>query len=192
MKLVLITGKKGSGKSTFLEIAKERGYNIEEVDWGYQKLILENNPKLATLPPPNEWEEHVMKLVFEEYWTKKYDQDAIIFFTGLYRPSEVNYLRSLAGVSLKIVSIVVDDDTVRYQRLLRRARGKEANYTIDDYKLKDLHRDGSPEAYKNNSISTIMSLADYEIKNNNLDKFKEDAKHLIDVLEKNYLKRVIA
>jgi hypothetical protein len=56
-----------------------------------------------------------MKLVFEEYWIKKYSQDETIFFTGLYRPAEIIYLRGIEGVSLRIVAIVVDDDMMRYQ-----------------------------------------------------------------------------
>ena len=159
MKLVHVTGKKGSGKSTFLEIARQRGYSTEELEWGYRKLITENNPRIAMLPQPSDWKEHVMKLVFEEHWTRKYGQDATIFFTGLYRPTEISYLRSVVGVDLRIASVIIDDDMIRYQRLLRRAREREVTYTIDDFRLKDLHREGIPEAYKNNSVSTIMSMA---------------------------------
>lgn len=189
MKLIHVTGKKGSGKNIFLDVAKASGYITEELDHGYKALLTMQHPKLIEIPPPEQWTDHIIKLVFEECWLKSYSPDASIFFTGLYRPIEIAYLRSRPEVSLKIVAVEVEDDLTRYKRLLRRSRPGEEKLTLDDYVKKDLHREGIPQAYKNNSVSTIIAMADYRITNNlGLDIFIKNAKILIDTIEREFIR----
>ena len=186
MRLVHITGKKGSGKNTILEIAKARGHLTEEVEHGYRELLGNGHQ----FPPMSEWKDHIIRAVFEQCWRPKYPENASLFFTGLYRPMEIAYLKDVEGTELRIVSIEVNDDQTRYHRLLRRARTGEEHLRIEDYERKDLHRAGVPERYKNNNISTIMQMADYKISNDGpVEEFIKNAHELISFIEQDFLRR---
>jgi len=164
MRLIHITGKKGSGKSTVLHFLKKKGCLVEEVDWGF-KLLQKHFPDLLKrLPHPQEWEHHIIQLVYECYWKKRYTKNETVFFCGLYRTSEIDYLKSEKALKA-IIAVVVSDDSVRYNRLLKRRRPGEENLSLEDFVLKDMHRDGFPGEYKRNNLSKIINMADFILKN---------------------------
>lgn len=64
--------------------------------------------------------------------------------------------------------------------MLRRSRNGEEQLTREEYVKNDMHRDGFPEAYKNNNVSAMMRTADYKIKNKReITDFANNAKILI-------------
>ncbi len=184
MKLIHITGKKGSGKTTLLKIIEDEGFPTEEVSVGYEFLAKYKPWLIETLPPPSEFKEHVIKIVYEYYWKEKYSDDCVLFFTGLYRPSEVEYLKK-KGVLKFIVAVKVSKDYIRYERLLKRKRPGEENFTLEDFIIKDLHRDGLVEGYRNNNVSKIIEIADYVIYNDGtIEDLKREAYRLLEELER--------
>ena len=85
----------------------------------------------------------------------------------------ISYLKNLKNTKLIIVSISVNDDKTRYERLLTRRREQERHLNIEDFIIEDIHR-GVPNNYKNNKLSAIIDSAAYKIENDgDLNRFED-------------------
>lgn len=159
--LIFVTGKKGAGKTSFLEIVSKKGYYTTELDKHYKKLLKDKDKEALSLPPESEWTDHVFKLVYQkELQNCDYNP---IFFTGIYRMAELEYAFQ-NSIPIEIVQITADTSS-RHKRILDRRREGEENITLDEIIIKDAKRDGTWPGYDRNNVNDLMSLANYTIKN---------------------------
>ncbi len=99
----------------------------------------------------------------------------------------ISYLKNLKNTKLIIVSISVNDDKTRYERLLTRRRKQEKYLNIEDFIIEDRHREGVPNNYENDKLSAIIDSAAYKIENDgDLNRFKDLVNSLIDLLENRF------
>ena len=99
----------------------------------------------------------------------------------------ISYLKNLKNTKLIIVSISVNDDKTRYERLLTRRRKQEKYLNIEDFIIEDRHREGVPNNYENDKLSAIIDSAAYKIENDgDLNRFKDSVNSLIDLLENRF------
>lgn len=99
----------------------------------------------------------------------------------------ISYLKNLENTKLIIVSISVNDDKTRYERLLTRRRKQEKYLNIEDFIIEDRHREGVPNNYENDKLSAIIDSAAYKIENDgDLNRFEDSVNSLIDLLENRF------
>lgn len=184
MTLIPVTGKKGSGKSTVLASLKRRGYFTTELDYHYKQLLKDKHQSALNLPPEDEWTDHIMRIVYENIFVNLKENP--LFFCGMYRVSELQYLFS-KNVPTEILAVYTPD-TLRRERVLDRKREEEETLTLEELLVKDAKRDGTFPGYEKNNIDRILIHANYNIFNG---REEETLEYQIDLYLDNLKKRGI-
>lgn len=162
MKVLIVTGMPGSGKSTAVEIARARGipiYRMGDAVWAEVRsrgLRLENEVvgkvanEMRKTHGPGIWAERTVEQV------RKGRPAQLIIIDGCRSQAEVDVFRKEFGDDLLLVVIEATQRT-RFKRLKARAR-------VDDIKtLKDLRARDRREASW--GLADMMKVADVRIRN---------------------------
>ncbi len=161
--IISVVGKKGSGKTTALNYFKLLGFKTLEIHDAYHNLLKENVLEKEDIIPKDVWGDAYAKVIHK--YLLKDTIDDIVFLGGLLRPIEFNFLKMHHDVLS--VAISVENNSERYRRMRERGRNNEANYSDEDFSLRDANRSGtSKEKYKENNIDKLIEEANIVISNN--------------------------
>ncbi len=155
----ILAGHKGSGKTTVIEIVNTFGFYATElsVQWKYlEALGFERGER------EGEWSIGVISLVYENLLRRT--NISPIFMSGFSRPIEIDFLQD-KGFNCTIIEVTADTN-IRYQRTIQRARGREAEISIEEFNESDLRRLGQVDGYRTNNLNGLLSLASCKIDNN--------------------------
>ncbi len=159
--IINVTGTKGSGKTTALDYFAERGCRTFEIYGAYENLLEEQKLLPEDVVPKGVWDDSFVRAVYKYELSKHVPQ--LIFLGGLLRTSELTFLRTKD--TLLTLAIVTEKAVVRYARLRERGRNEEASYTDDDFKLRDDHRSGVSDGYRENNLDVIIAQAEMTVTN---------------------------
>ncbi len=180
MKVLAITGKPGSGKTTAINAIRDLGMVItmgdvvrNEVRNRNLELSDNNIGKIAKILRKEKGLAVIAEKCIEVIKNKSAD---VIFVDGIRSTSEVNLFRKLW--KFPIIAIVMDE-RVRFNRLLERARS-------DDPKILEelIERDKRESQF---GLDEVLQNADYIIHNNStIDDLKRNVRNLVLNIIKNY------
>jgi dephospho-CoA kinase len=180
MKVLAITGKPGSGKTTAINAIRDLGMVItmgdvvrNEVRNRNLELSDNNIGKIAKILRKEKGLAVIAEKCIEVIKNKSAD---VIFVDGIRSTSEVNLFRKLW--KFPIIAIVIDE-RVRFNRLLERARS-------DDPKILEelIERDKRESQF---GLDEVLQNADYIIHNNStIDDLKRNVRDLVLNIIKNY------
>jgi len=175
IKVILITGMPGSGKSEFSKLLKERGAKIIVMSEVVKKrYLVEGKPGERLMDFAKRLREIygdgvVARLSVEELETGKYD---LVGFDGVRSLAEVEEFRRLLGDNIYIVAIH-SPPKLRYKRMMERMRAD------DSKELSDLIRRDKDEL--SFGIGNVIAMADYVIVNDSTyEEFKRKSNEIID------------
>lgn len=163
MKVLILTGMPGSGKSTAVEHARQYGipiYRMGDAVWAEVRargLELENKAvgkvanEMRETHGPGIWAERTVEQV------RKAKAAPLIIIDGCRSKDEVRVFKKEFGEDLFIVAIVAPQRT-RFKRLKARAR-KDDIKTMDDLKARDRRE-------VRWGLDKVMETAELKIKNN--------------------------
>jgi dephospho-CoA kinase len=156
--LLYIAGKKGSGKSTLIEMFSKHGYYTTELRFNLEKALStgEINPK--SIPIPFYWTDEMLEFTFRKIRDKH-----LVVLTGLYNTKDLQQFHNL-GFRVVVVSVIAEDK-IRYERTSEREREKGNPLNIEDLIYKDSKRDGTAKGFEFNNNNDLMALSQYVIKN---------------------------
>lgn len=180
MKVLAITGKPGSGKTTAINAIRDLGMVITMGD------VVRNEVRNRNLEPSDNNIGKIAKILRKEKGLAviaekcveiiKNKSTDVIFVDGVRSTSEVNVFRKLW--KFPIIGIVIDEK-VRFNRLLERARS-------DDPKIIEelIERDKRESEF---GLDDVLQNADYIIHNNStIDDLKRNVRDLVLNIIKNY------
>ncbi|WP_338601866.1 AAA family ATPase [Sulfolobus tengchongensis] len=180
IKVILITGMPGSGKSEFSKILKEKGARIIVMsDVVKKRYSIEAKPGERLMDFAKRLREIygdgvVARLSVEELESSKYN---LVAFDGVRSLAEVEEFRRLLGDDIYIVAIH-SPPKLRYKRMIERMRSD------DSKEVSDLIRRDREEL--NLGIGEVIAMADYIIVNDSTyEEFKKRCDEVIDRVLKN-------
>lgn len=180
MKVLAITGKPGSGKTTAIDAIRDLGMVVTMGD------VVRNEVKNRNLEPSDKNIGKVAKILRKEKGLAviaekcveliKKKKSEVIFVDGIRSISEVNVFRKLW--KFPIIAIVIDEN-LRFNRLIERDRS-------DDPKLIEelVERDKRESQF---GLDEVLQNADYIIHNNStINDLKRNIRNLVLDVIKNY------
>ncbi|AAK41303.1 dephospho-CoA kinase [Saccharolobus solfataricus] len=180
IKVILITGMPGSGKSEFAKLLKERGAKVIVMsDVVRKRYSIEAKPGERLMDFAKRLREIygdgvVARLCVEELGTSNHD---LVVFDGVRSLAEVEEFKRLLGDSVYIVA-VHSPPKIRYKRMIERLRSD------DSKEISELIRRDREELKL--GIGEVIAMADYIITNDsNYEEFKRRCEEVTDRVLKN-------
>lgn len=156
--LLYIAGKKGSGKSSLIELFSKHGYYTTELRFNLEDALRTGEIHPKSIPIPFYWTDEMLEFTFRRIRDKQ-----LVILTGLYNTKDLQHFYNL-GFRVVIVSVIAEDK-IRYERTTARENEKGNHLKIEDLLYKDSKRDGTAKGFEFNSNNDLMALSEYEIKN---------------------------
>lgn len=180
IKVILITGMPGSGKSEFAKLLREKGARVIVMsDVVKKRYSSEAKPGERLMDFAKRLREIygegvVARLCVEELGTGSYD---LVGFDGVRSLAEVEEFKRLLGDNVYIVA-VHSPPKIRYKRIIERMRSD------DSKEISELMRRDREELKL--GIGEVIAMADYVITNDsNYEEFKKRSEEVINRVLKN-------
>lgn len=171
--LLYIAGKKGSGKSSLIEIFSKHGYYTTELRFNLEEALHtgEINPK--SIPIPFYWTDEMLEFTFRKIRDKQ-----LVILTGLYNTKDLRHFYDL-GFRVVIVSVIAEDK-IRHERTTARENEKGNYLKMEDLLYKDSKRDGTAKGFEFNNNNDLIASCQYEVKNEG--SFQDFERHFSELL----------
>ena len=158
--IIAAVGKNASGKDYFLDVIAKQ-FDLPVVSFGDCVRELATNEGLEhTRPNLQKMSEKYMTAYGQDFFPKmmiekiKKMNTGAVLVSGIRPPSDVETFKAAFGDDFFLVGIVIEDDMVRYQRMVARGSARD-NVTYEQF----LELDQREEELFN--TSKTMELADY-------------------------------
>ena len=179
MKLIMLTGRRGSGKSVFAETGRQMGISVYECssvifemmeEKGIERTS-ENTGRFAEELRKERGRDIVAKLIYEKM---RKDGAEIAILSGIRSKEEVEFLRRVA---LTVLIEVRASERARFERIMKRARPSDPK-TWEAF----LAREASE---KRLGIEDVIAMADFIVENEGSESdFIEKSKRILAFLLK--------
>lgn len=158
--IIAAVGKNASGKDYFLDVIAKQ-FNIPVISFGDCVRELATNEGLEhTRPNLQKMSEKYMSTYGQDFFPKmmiekikKMGTDTVLV-SGIRPPSDVETFKKAFGDNFFLVAIVIEDDKVRYGRMVARGSARD-NVTYEQFLALDQREE---ELF---NTSKTMEMADY-------------------------------
>lgn len=167
--IIVVCGESGSGKSTTTRCLEKMGYGSFSLS-GFLRQEAEETLGAPTRIQVQQHGKSMQARHGNDYYARLLDQKADLFLQshavvdGLRNKDELSYLRhraAQAGADLKLLALVLDDDT-RFKRVMGRARAGDP-MARDQFIADDARANGAEGPFQDNR--QLIGLADGKIEN---------------------------
>jgi dephospho-CoA kinase len=178
LKVLILTGMPGSGKSCAVELAKQKGipvFRMGDAVWAEVRsrgLELENEVvgkianEMRQTHGPGIWAQRTVELV------RKAKPSKLIIIDGCRSHAELEIFQKEFGSDLQVVAIIATQKT-RFQRLKARSRQDDIK-TLADLKARD-------QREVKWGLDKVIKIAKIKVRNEGTEKeLKQNMGHLID------------
>lgn len=170
-----IVGNAASGKDFVADIFAERNYYTISCSDILREIIIDRgftpNRALQTHIANELRQRKGGNFLVQEALRRAYEQGQQsqgIVISGIYAPSEAQYLGEAGAILLGVVGVEQDDDLeARYRRLRRRSSGPRDNLTYGEFTEAHRRENGGVAPTEAN-VSSILSAVDHIIVNDGI------------------------